>query len=85
MKKATKSINSTSAFLATVLIAGSCVSQSLTASENLVKMNESFDADVDTLRQKGWTVPGFASVVGEIPGTTGKALRVQVDNQEKEK
>ena len=48
-------------------------------------MSESFDADADALRQKGWKVPGFASVVGDIPGAKGKALRVQVDDQKKGK
>jgi hypothetical protein len=48
-------------------------------------MNESFDADADALRKKGWTVPEFASVVGEIPGANGKALRVQVDDPKKGK
>ena len=48
-------------------------------------INESFDADADALRKKGWTVPEFASVVGEIPGANGKALRVQVDDPKKGK
>jgi hypothetical protein len=48
-------------------------------------MSESFDADAGALRQKGWTIPEFASVVGEIPGANGKALRVQVDDPKKGK
>jgi hypothetical protein len=48
-------------------------------------MNESFDADAESLRQKGWAVPGSASVVGDISGANGKALRVQVDDPQKAK
>jgi hypothetical protein len=48
-------------------------------------LSESFDGDAEALRQKGWKVPDFASVAGDIPGANGKALRVQVDDPQKGK
>ena len=48
-------------------------------------MSESFDTDAEALRQKGWKIPDFATVVGEIPGANGQALRVQVEDPKKGK
>ncbi len=48
-------------------------------------LQEAFEGDVAALRQRGWEVPGFATVVGDIPGANGKALRVQVDDPQKGK
>jgi hypothetical protein len=48
-------------------------------------LQEAFEGDVAALRQKGWEVPGFATVVGDIPGANGQALRVQVDDPKKGK
>jgi hypothetical protein len=41
-------------------------------------MEESFDGTATALREKGWNLPAFTTLVSDVPGAKGQALRVDV-------